>query len=77
MFLDERGQRVPGQWPDSPRPNAHDILTGSTADGKVMAGRTCNDWPSEASDHQTQVGHSDGLGYGRPDRQIRDLELVA
>ena len=44
VFLDERGQRVPGQWPDSPRPNTHDILTGSTADGKVMAGRTCNEY---------------------------------
>ena len=62
VFLDERGQRVPGNWPDSPRPNAHDILTGSTADGKVMAGKTCNDWTSEAADQQAQVGHSDGLG---------------
>jgi hypothetical protein len=25
VFLDERGQRIPGNWPDSPRPNAHDI----------------------------------------------------
>ena len=40
------------------------ILTGSTPDGKVMAGRTCNDWTSEASDLQAQVGHSDGLGPG-------------
>jgi len=62
VFLDERGQRVPGNWPDSPRPNAHDILTGSTADGKIMAVRTCNDWTSEAPDQQAQVGHSDGLG---------------
>jgi hypothetical protein len=64
LFLDERGQRVPGNWPNSPRPNAHDILTGSTADGRVMAGKTCNDWTSEASDQQAQVGHSDGLGPG-------------
>ena len=64
LFLDERGQRVPGQWPNSPKPNAHDILTGSTADGRVMAGKTCNDWTSEASDQQAQVGHSDGLGPG-------------
>jgi hypothetical protein len=64
LFLDERGQRVPGQWPDSPRPNEHDILTGSTADGRVMAGKTCNDWTSEAADLQAQVGHSDGLGPG-------------
>lgn len=48
VFLDERGQRVPGQWPNSPKPNAHDILTGSTADGRVMAGKTCTDWTSES-----------------------------
>ena len=43
LFLDERGQRVPGNWPQSPKPTEHDILTGSTPDGKVMAGKTCND----------------------------------
>jgi len=64
VFLDERGQRVPGNWPDSPKPTEHDILTGSTADGRVMAGKTCNDWTSDASDQQAQVGHSDGLGPG-------------
>ena len=55
VFLDERGQRVPGNWPDSPKPTVHDILTGSTADGKVMAGKTCNDWTSDAKDQQAQV----------------------
>lgn len=64
LFLDERGQRVPGNWPESPNPTEHDILTGSTPDGRVMAGRTCNDWTSEGSDLQAQVGHSDGLGPG-------------
>jgi hypothetical protein len=64
LFLDERGQRVPGNWPESPKPTEHDILTGSTPDGKVMAGRTCNDWTSAASDLQAQVGHTDGLGPG-------------
>lgn len=64
LFLDERGQRVPGQWPDSPKPVEHDILTGSTPDGKLMAGNTCNDWTSESSDLQARVGHSDGLGPG-------------
>lgn len=64
VFLDERGQRVPGNWPDSPKPTEHDILTGSTADGTVMAGKTCNDWTSAASDQQAQVGHCDGLGPG-------------
>jgi hypothetical protein len=64
VFLDERGQRVPGNWPDSPKPTAHDILTGSTTDGRVMAGKTCSDWTSESADLQAQVGHSDGLGPG-------------
>ena len=64
VFLDERGQRVPGNWPESPKPTVHDILTGSTADGKVMAGKTCNDWTSDFKDQQAQVGHSDGLGPG-------------
>jgi hypothetical protein len=64
LFLDERGQRIPGSWLESPKPVEHDILTGSTPDGRVMAGRTCNDWTSEASDLQAQVGHSDGLGPG-------------
>ena len=40
------------------------ILTGSTAEGRVMPGRTCGDWTSDASDMQAQVGHSDGLGPG-------------
>jgi hypothetical protein len=64
VFIDEHGQRVPGNWPGSPKPTEHDILTGSTAEGRVMAGRTCNDWTSDASDRQAEVGHSDGLGPG-------------
>jgi hypothetical protein len=64
VFLDEHGQRVPGNWPESPKPVVHDILTGSTADGRLMAGKTCNDWTSASPDQQAQVGHSDGLGPG-------------
>lgn len=64
VFLDEHGQRVPGNWPNSPKPVVHDILTGSTPDGKVMAGKTCNDWTSDSKDQQAQVGHADGLGPG-------------
>ena len=29
LFLDERGQRINGQWTGSPAPVEHDILTGS------------------------------------------------
>jgi len=64
VFLDEHGQRVPGNWPNSPKPVVHDILTGSTPEGKVMAGKTCNDWTSDSKDQQAQVGHTDGLGPG-------------
>jgi len=62
VFVDEKGQPIAGQWAGSPRPVEHDILTGSSADGTLMAGATCNDWTSESADHVGQVGHSDGLG---------------
>ena len=64
LFVDERGQPVPGAWPGSPKPNEHDILTGSTADGKVVAGKTCGDWTSESADMKAQIGHVDGIGLG-------------
>jgi hypothetical protein len=62
IFVDERGQRINGQWTGSPTPNQHDILTGSTADGTLMAGLTCNDWTSDSAGVTAQVGHSDGFG---------------
>jgi hypothetical protein len=64
VFLDERGQRINGQWPNSPSPVEHDILTGSNADGTLLAGATCSDWTSDAATATGQVGHSDGLGPG-------------
>ena len=64
VFIDELGEPVPGQWPGSPKPNEHDILTGSTAEGGVLPGKTCNDWTSDTSNTQGQVGHSDRLGPG-------------
>jgi hypothetical protein len=64
LFVDERGQPVPGAWPGSPKPNEHDILTGSTADGRLVPGKTCNDWTSESPDIKAQVGHVDGIGLG-------------
>jgi hypothetical protein len=65
VFVDERGRRINGQWPGSPSPNEHDILTGSTAEGTVIPGETCGDWTSEAATGVSRrVGHSDGLGGG-------------
>lgn len=62
VFVDERGQRINGQWTGSPGPNQHDILTGSNADGTLRTGFTCADWTSEATTVSGQVGHSDGFG---------------
>jgi Protein of unknown function (DUF1554) len=62
LFVNERGLRINGQWAGSPTPNEHDILTGSTADGRVLAGMTCLDWTSDSASAFGQVGHSDGMG---------------
>ena len=62
LFVDERGQRINGQWTGSPSPVEHDIMTGSNADGTLMTGFTCGDWTSDATTTFGQVGHSDGLG---------------
>jgi hypothetical protein len=62
LFLDERGQRINGQWTGSPAPVEHDILTGSNADGTVAPGLTCADWTSASLTIAAQVGHSDGMG---------------
>ena len=62
LFLDERGQRINGQWTGSPSPVQHDILTGSNADGTLLPGSTCSDWTSDSASLAAQVGHSDGMG---------------
>ena len=62
VFVDERGQRINGQWTGSPAPIEHDVLTGSNADGTVAAGLTCADWTSDSVSAVGQVGHSDGMG---------------
>jgi len=64
VFITEQGQRVNGQWPGSPSPVEHDILTGSNADGTLLPGLTCNSWTSGSADVAGQVGHADGLGPG-------------
>ena len=65
LFVDERGQRINGQWTGSPAPVEHDILTGSNADGTLAAGLTCDDWTSGSAAVAAQVGHSDGMGPGQ------------
>ena len=62
VFVDENGQPINGAA--SPPPLEHDILTGSAADGTLLAGMTCADWTSNSPALAAQVGHSDGLGPG-------------
>jgi hypothetical protein len=65
LFVDERGQKINGQWTGSPSLVEHDILTGSNADGTVAVGLTCGDWRSDSATAVGQVGHSDGMGPSR------------
>ncbi|MCY1053561.1 hypothetical protein [Nannocystis sp. SCPEA4] len=77
IFLDEKGDMVPGQWDGSPAPNQHDILTGTNKDGTVLPGKTCADWTSEDPALFAQVGHSDGLGpMGNDAEQYRSWNSV-
>lgn len=65
LFVDEKGEKINGQWEGSPTPNEHDILTGSDAEGRVAPGKTCADWTSADATLFAKVGHSDGLGPNR------------
>ena len=59
-------------------PNAHDILTGSQADGRAFPpgeDRTCSNWTS-STQGAAMVGHSDRKGLRetpRPGRGIRRI----
>ena len=57
--LNEMGEIINGRG-DSP--NRHDILTGSTPEGTVAEGMTCEDWTSSAEKPAGMVGHSDRTG---------------
>lgn len=57
--LNERGEAVSGR---GDTPNRHDILTGSTPEGTVAEGMTCQDWTSNAEDTAGMVGHHDRMG---------------
>jgi hypothetical protein len=61
--LTEKGEIVPGA---GDTPNEHDILTGSTPEGRAYpAGedRTCSNWTSNAAG-TAQLGHHDKQGGG-------------
>ena len=59
--LDEQGRQInpPGGA------NRHDILTGSTADGRATT-TTCQNWTSSAADQTAMLGHHDRLTFGKP-----------
>src|SRR3972149_3325487 len=60
--LSEKGTPVNGRG-DSP--NTHDILTGSTTDGRALPGdMTCSNWTSSGAG-SAQVGHHDKQGGGQ------------
>ncbi len=59
--LDEKGQPVNGRG-DSP--NRHDILTGSTPEGRAIADKgdmTCGNW-TKSGEGAAMVGHHDRMG---------------
>src|SRR5687767_8609163 len=58
--LDEQGRQINAQG----APNRHDILTGSTLEGRA-SDMTCNNWTS-AAEGSGMVGHHDRLGFGKP-----------
>lgn len=62
--LDEQGREVNGRGDD---PNRHDILTGSTAEGRLFEAEgdtTCDDWTSSDAGGSARVGHHDRTGGG-------------
>jgi hypothetical protein len=59
--LDEQGHPINAQG----APNRHDILTGSTVEGRA-ATTTCQNWTSSSSEHSAMVGHHDRLTFGKP-----------
>lgn len=63
-ILTEKGDTVNGR---GDTPNMHDILTGSTRDGRAILGSddtTCDNWTSAAETGSARVGHFDRQGGG-------------
>ncbi len=81
--LNEKGELVNGV---GDKPNQHDILTGSTAEGRAFADaadHTCNNWTSNNTG-SAQLGHHDKQGGGNsswnathPSRGCSQANLVA
>ncbi len=58
--LDEQGRTINAQG----APNRHDILTGSTLEGRA-SDMTCNNWTSSTTG-SAMLGHHDRLTFGKP-----------
>ena len=59
--LDEQGRTINAQG----APNRHDILTGSTPEGRATT-TTCQNWTSSAGDQSAMLGHHDRMTFGKP-----------
>jgi hypothetical protein len=59
--LDEQGRPINAQG----APNRHDIMTGSTVEGRATT-MTCQNWTSSSSEHSGMLGHHDRLTFGKP-----------
>jgi hypothetical protein len=59
--LDEQGRPINAQG----APNQHDILTGSTVEGRATP-TTCQNWTSSSSEQTAMLGHHDRLTFGKP-----------
>ena len=62
--LSEKNEPIKGA---GDKPNQHDVLTGSQADGRAFtdgADHTCKNFTSSAADGSAQVGHFDRTGGG-------------
>jgi hypothetical protein len=59
--LDEQGRPINAHA----APNRHDILTGSTVEGRA-APTNCQNWTSSSSEHNGMTGHHDRLTFGKP-----------
>lgn len=62
--IDEKGQPVNGR---TEKPNKHDILTGSRADGTAFPGApftdmTCGNWTRSGQEGSAMTGHHDRVG---------------
>ena len=69
VFLDERGQRINGQWTGSPPRSSTTSSPGRTPTERCSPGPTCSDWTSDSATVSAQVGHSDGMGPNQSTRR--------